>query len=57
MQSQVVDHLRQYLAHLQDEARWQAQLACTEKSLVATARRARQEWQEGRAETLDVDRL
>ena len=57
VQDQVVDHLREYLADLQDELQWDAQFARTQQELVAAARRARKEVAEGQAEAMDYDRL
>ena len=56
VQDQVVDHLREYLADLQDELQWDAQFARTQQELVAAARRARKEIAKGRAEPMDYDR-
>ena len=56
-QAQVVDHLREYIAELQDEAAWDRQFAKTQSQLSLAARRARQEIAEGRAEPLDDHRL
>ena len=48
-QAQVVDHLREYLADLADEAQWDEQCARTQPQLVAAACRARAEIQAGTA--------
>lgn len=48
-QSQVVDHLREYLADLEDEALWDEQFARSESRLIAAAQKARQEIQAGKA--------
>ncbi|MGQ9681506.1 MAG: hypothetical protein ACUVX9_03100 [Anaerolineae bacterium] len=57
VQDQVVDHLREYLADLQDEMQWDAQFARTQQQLAAAARHARKEIAEGRAEPMDYDHL
>lgn len=56
-QNQVVEHLREYIAELQDELRWEASFNKTQEQLIAAARRAKQEIAEGKAEPMDLDRL
>ena len=56
-QNQVVEHLREYIAELQDELRWEASFNRTQEQLIAAARRAKQEIAEGKAEPMDLDRL
>lgn len=57
MQDRVVEHLRGYVAELQDELRWDIAFNNTQDQLVAAARRAKQEIAEGKAEPMDLDRL
>ena len=57
MQDQVVEHLREYLADMQDELVWSAQFKRTQPQLIAAARRARQQIVEGLAQPLDYDQL
>lgn len=57
VQDQVVEHLREYLADMQDELTWDAQFKRTQPQLIAAARRARQQIAEGLAEPLDYDEL
>lgn len=42
-QAQVVEHLREYLSELDDEALWDESFARTQSSLVAAARHAKSE--------------
>jgi translation initiation factor 2B subunit (eIF-2B alpha/beta/delta family) len=56
-QAQVVEHLREYLSELDDEARWDESFARTQSSLVAAARRAKAEILQGLSKPLDVDDL
>ena len=56
-QEQVVEHLRQYLPDLQDEARWDELILRTQPSLIEAARKARQERATGQAAPLDSTRL
>jgi len=57
MQDRVVEHLREYLADLQDELEWDRLFERTQPQLVAAARRAKQEIAEGHAQPLDYDAL
>jgi len=57
VQDQVVDHLREYLADLQDELRWDSLFQRTQPQLIAAARRARQEIAEGQARPMDYEQL
>ena len=53
-QVELVDHVREYLADLEDEALWDEQLARFQPQLIAEAQRARQEILEGKAQSIDV---
>lgn len=57
LQEQVAEHLREYIADLQDEQRWDASFNRTQDNLIAAARRARQEIEEGKATPLDYEQL
>ena len=56
-QEQVVEHLREYIATLQDELQWNATFKKTQSQLIAAARRAKQEIAEGRATPLEHRQL
>ena len=56
-QEQVVEHLREHLPDLQDEARWDELIQRTQPGLVEAARKAKQEMAAGQAAALDSDRL
>ena len=56
-QNQIVEYLREYIAVLEDELRWEASFNRTQDQLIAAARRAKQEIAEGKAEPMDLDRL
>lgn len=56
-QDQVVEHLREYIATLQDELKWDATFKKTQPQLIAAARRAKQEIAAGLATPLDLDQL
>jgi predicted ATPase len=57
VQDQVVEHLREYLADLQDELEWDGLFKRTQPRLEAAARRAKQEIAEGHAQPLNYDEL
>lgn len=57
LQNQIVEHLREYIAELQDELQWDTSFNRTQDQLVAAARRAKQEIAEGKTEPMDLDRL
>jgi hypothetical protein len=56
-QSQVIEHLRNYLEDIRDEDEWDEMLKKTQPGLVAAAQRAKREIAEGRAKPLDPDKL
>ena len=56
-QVQVSDHLREYIADLFDEIRWDSAFANSQPQLVAAARHAREEIAAGLAEPMDEHRL
>ena len=56
-QKQVVEHLREYVASLQDELQWDVLFNKTQPQLIAAARRAKQEIAAGRATPMDSNQL
>ncbi len=56
-QAQVVEHLREYIADLEDELRWESAFERTESQLIATARKAKEQISEGQAQPMDYDAL
>jgi len=56
-QEQVIEHLREYLADLQDELEWDALFKKMQQQLLEAAQRAKEEIAEGQAEPMDYDRL
>lgn len=56
-QDHLVEHMRAYLAELEDEALWDEQFTESQAQLEAAARGARQQIEAGKAESLDSDRL
>ena len=57
LQSQIVEHMREYIAELEDELRWEVSFNRTQEQLIAAARQAKQEIAAGKAEPMDLDRL
>jgi translation initiation factor 2B subunit (eIF-2B alpha/beta/delta family) len=57
LQEQVADHLRAYIADLEEEARWESSFQRTQSNLVAAARRAKQEIADGQAVPMDYEQL
>ena len=57
VREQVVEHMRQYIADVQDEFQWDRSFAKKQAQMIAAARRAKQEMAEGRAKPLDYDQL
>jgi hypothetical protein len=56
-QGQVVDHVRDYIAEIQDEQQWDDAFQRTQKELVVAARRAKQEIAAGKSEPMEYRRL
>ena len=52
-QNRVVDHLREYLADLEDEKRWDEVFAKSQNKLISAARKARRQIAEGKSEPMD----
>lgn len=57
LQIQVVEHLREYLADLQDEWQWDNSFQQTQSSLGTAARQAKQERAAGLATPMDYEKL
>jgi hypothetical protein len=56
-QNQVVEHVREYVADLQDEQRWDALFQKSQIKLMAAARRAKEEKAKGLAKPMDYNQL
>ena len=57
IQERVLDHLREYIKDLRDEAKWNESFSKTQKKLVNVARQARKEITKGKATTMDLKKL
>ncbi|SJM93200.1 conserved hypothetical protein [Crenothrix polyspora] len=56
-QNQAINHLRDYLADLQDEIRWDNLYKNTQANLIAKARLAKQQIAAGHSQPLNYDDL
>lgn len=56
-QKQVVEHLREYIATIRDEAQWDRQFQNKQAQLTKTARKAKEQIAAGNAQPLDVTQL
>ena len=56
-QERLADHIRDYIAELNDEMCWDDSFKRTRTSLVSAARRAKQEIAEGRSMPTDYEQL
>ena len=56
-QNQAVDHLRDYLADVQDDLQWDDLFKRTQSNLVAKVRQAKQQIAEGQSRPLNYDDL
>ena len=57
VQDQVVEHLRDYIADLQDELKWDATFQKTQGQLAAAARRAKRDIAAGLSNPMDYERF
>jgi hypothetical protein len=57
LQEKVADRIRDYIADLEDEKRWDESFKRTQESLVAAARKAKQEISAGEALPMDYEQL
>ena len=56
-QSQVVEHLREWLLDMEDEAAWDESFARTQKKLYEASQEVQKQIAEGKAEPMDFNRL
>ena len=57
LQKQAVERLREYIAEMQSEQKWDKAFTKTQSKLAAAAKRARKEIAEGKAQPMDFKRL
>jgi len=56
-QERVAEHLREYLAELEDEQTWDEAFEKSQDKLINAAREARKQIAEGKSEPMDFDKL
>ena len=56
-QNQVVEHLQNYIADLQDELRWETTFNKTQNQLIQKARLAKQQIADGKARAMNIEDL
>ncbi len=56
-QERVAEHLREYLAELEDDEKWDDAFAKSQDKLVYAAREARKQIAEEKSEPMDFDKL
>ena len=56
-QNQAVEHLRMYIAEMQDEQQWDNLFKKTQNQLIDAAKQARKEIATGRAEPMNFNQL
>lgn len=57
LQEKVAEHIRDYIAELEEEKRWDTSFKQTQVNLVAAARKAKQEISEGQSMPMDYEQL
>jgi hypothetical protein len=57
LQERVSEHIREYIADLEDEAKWDSSFQRSRTNLVAAAQQAKREIAEGKSVSMNYDRL
>jgi hypothetical protein len=57
LQERVAEHIREYIADLEDAAKWESSFQRSHTNLVAAAQQAKREIAEGKSVPMDYDRL
>ena len=57
LQDKLVEHIREFITDLDDEARWESSFDRTRSNLVAAARKAKQEITQNKAVPMDYEQL
>ena len=56
-QNQIIEHLREYIANLQNELEWDNLVSKTQNNLIKAAKQAKQEIAEGKSQPMDYEKL
>jgi hypothetical protein len=57
LQNQVADHLREYIADLDDEEKWDEAFARTHEKMAYVTQEVTKKIEEGKSEPMDFDKL
>jgi hypothetical protein len=57
LQERIAENIREFIADLEDEKRWDASFERTQDNLVAAARQAKQEIAAGKSVPMDYEKL
>jgi glycerate-2-kinase len=57
VQERVMEHLREYIEEIKDEADWNKSFAQSQNKLVAAAKQARKDVQNGKSEPMNLKKL
>jgi hypothetical protein len=57
LQDRVLEHMRDYIENLRDEAKWDRSFSRTQDNLVEAARQARKDIAAGKSAPMDMDSL
>lgn len=57
LQNQIADHLREFIADIEDEERWDEAFARTQDKLAYATREVSKQIAEGKTEPMDFDKL
>lgn len=57
LQETVVEHMRDYIEDIRDDAKWKNSFSRTQDKLIAAARQARQEIAGGKSSPMDIEKL
>jgi hypothetical protein len=57
LQERIAENIREFIADLEDEKRWDASFKQTQNNLVAAARQAKQEIAAGQSVPMDYEKL
>ncbi|MFN9175688.1 MAG: hypothetical protein ACK58N_14600 [Synechocystis sp.] len=57
IQTQLIEHLREYITSLQDELEWDNLVSKTQNNLIQAAKQAKQEIAEGKSQPMNYEQL
>ncbi|MBF0232850.1 MAG: hypothetical protein HQK65_07410 [Desulfamplus sp.] len=57
LRERALEHMREYINDMRDEAKWNNTFSRTQNSLAAAAQQARKEISEGKSKPMDINQL